>query len=423
MAGGGWRRPGTRRRWFNLYVLLGSLAIFLAVGAASFRVADRVERQANVATWLLSHFASLHLSEGDLGEGLRRVLQISRRLEVPLIVTDNQGRPLLWNGPVVGIPMPDDPEDLARRDDPETARRLARIAALVRRFDAQHEPYAITDPATGQRVMTLHYGPSPLGRRIRWLPYLELLLLAVFFLLILWALRVKWEGDEQRLFAGMAKETAHQLGTPITSIMGWLAVLRERLPAGDTVLPELEQDVARLAKVSARFSQIGSRPQRDDTDLAGVVEATVAYFRRRLPHLNAAVTLNAEGRVTHRCRFNRDLLEWVLENLIKNGIDALGGGDGAVTVALADGPGGSVQIRVRDTGRGIPPEHRNRIFEAGFTTKSRGWGMGLSLVRRIVVRYHGGRVEVERSGPGGTTFLITLPGEETTGGIPDPVGG
>ncbi len=423
--GGRWGLlPGGKRRWFTLYVLAGSLVIFLLVSAAAFRIANRVERQARVSTWLLSHFASLHLASGDVGEGLRQVLETSRRLDVPFIVTDNQGRPLLWNGPVIGIPMPDDPEVLRRvdprgRDNPP---EIERILELVRRYDAQHEPFAITDPTTGRRLMTLHYGPSSLGREIRWLPYGELLLLAVFFLLIVWALRVKWEGDEQRLFAGMAKETAHQLGTPITSIMGWLALLKDRAGPDDQVLPELEQDVARLAKVSARFSQIGSRPQLEDTDLAGVVEATVAYFRRRLPHLEATVALRVEGRPTHRCRFNRDLLEWVLENLIKNGIDALKGRAGAITVALGDGPDGSVRIRVSDTGGGIAPEHRNRIFEPGYTTKSRGWGMGLALVRRIVVQYHGGRIAVERTGPDGTTFLITLPGEETPSGLQDPVG-
>lgn len=407
--------PGTlrflrRRRVFTAYVLAGSLAILMIVGWGAYRVAGRVEQQAQLSTWLLSHIASVDLVQGQ-GGGLQEVLLRSRELDVPFIVTDNQGRPLLWNSPVVGIPMPDSLETLARVNPAGgNGGDLDRILALVKQYDARNEPFAITDPRTGQRVLTLHYGASALSRQIRWLPYAELALLAVFFLLIVWALSLQREGHEQKLFAGMAKETAHQLGTPITSIMGWLEILRDRRP--DDVVEELGRDVARLGKVSERFSQIGSRPQLADADLAATVESTVAYFRRRLPHLGGHVEITVEDRLTRGCRFNRDLLEWVLENLIKNGIDALKDGVGEIALSLDDGPDGTIQLRVRDTGCGVAPQHRNRIFEAGYTTKSRGWGMGLALVRRIVVQYHNGRIQIEETGAGGTTFLITLPGEE-----------
>jgi len=411
-----------RRHIFTAYVLVGSLIIFIAISQASFRVADRVEQQARHSTWLLSHFASLHLSQGRIAE-LGEVLTRTREIDVPFIVTDNQGRPVLWNGTMIGIPMPDEQETLANVD-PEGGNgpELDRILELVREYDARNEPFAITDPATGQRMLTLHYGASVLGRHIRWLPYLELALLAIFFLLIVWALYVKWDGDEQKLFAGMAKETAHQLGTPITSILGWIAILRDKEAADGEVVEEISRDVARLGKVSERFSKIGSRPRLDDTDLQNAVEATVAYFEKRLPHLGGRIDLACESTSGNRCRYNRDLMEWVLENLIKNGIDALPEQGGSLRVTLSDGPRESVQIRVSDTGGGIPSAHRNRIFEAGYTTKRRGWGMGLALVKRIVVQYHGGRIQVERTGPAGTTFLITLPGEGKDVAVQDPVG-
>lgn len=401
-----------RRHYFTAYVLLGSLVLFGVISQATFRVAERVEDQARLSTWLLSHFASLHLAKGET-EALSEVLERTAEIDVPFIVTDNQARPVLWNGNLIGIPMPDDPAVLAAVD-PEGVNGpdLDRILALVRDYDTRHEPFAINDPATGQRMLTLHYGASALGRRIRWLPYAGLGLLSVFFLLIVWALYVKWDGDEQKLFAGMAKETAHQLGTPISSILGWLAILRDRGSGEDEVIDELDRDVARLGKVSERFSKIGSSPQLDDTDLVPAVEATVVYFKRRLPHLGGKVNLTFESALTSRCAFNRDLMEWVLENLIKNGIDALPESGGAIRVALADGPQGAALIRVADTGGGIPSQHRNRIFEAGYTTKSRGWGMGLALVKRIIVQYHRGRIQVERTGSDGTTFLITLPGED-----------
>lgn len=412
-----------RRHVFTAYVLVGSLIIFIAISQASFRVADRVEDQARHSTWLLSHFASLHLSQGRIAE-LGEVLTRTREIDVPFIVTDNQGRPVLWNGTMIGIPMPDEQESLANID-PEGGNgpELDRILELIREYDARNEPFAIADPATGQRMLTLHYGASVLGRRIRWLPYLELALLAIFFLLIVWALYVKWDGDEQKLFAGMAKETAHQLGTPITSILGWLAILRDKEAADGEVVEEISRDVSRLGKVSERFSKIGSRPHLEDTDLQHAVAATVAYFEKRLPHLGSRVDLRCESDLGNRCRYNRDLMEWVLENLIKNGIDALPEQGGSIRVTLDDGPRDSVQIRVSDTGGGIPSAHRNRIFEAGYTTKRRGWGMGLALVKRIVVQYHGGRIQVERTGSAGTTFLITLPGEGKDFAVQDPVGG
>lgn len=401
-----------KRRFFGAFVLAGSLLIVLSVSYVSFRVAEQVEEQSQLSTWLLSHFASLHLSQRSNG-GLGDVMEKTRRLEVPFIVTDNQGRPLVWNGPVIGIPMPEQQltllgVDPAGGNSPE----IDRILELVREYDRRNEPFAIIDPETGRRFLTLHYGPSALSRRIRWLPWVEMALLGLFFAVIVWALTVKRDGEEQRLFAGMAKETAHQLGTPITSILGWLAILRDRAAGNDQVVDELDADVQRLGKVSERFSQIGSRPQLQDTDLAAACEASVEYFRRRLPHLGGTVELRFADRSTRRARFNRDLMEWVLENLIKNGVDALKDRSGRIDITLEDGEGTDLELRVADTGAGIAPGKRNRIFEPGFTTKERGWGMGLALVRRIVARYHGGRILVERTGPEGTVFLIILPGEE-----------
>jgi signal transduction histidine kinase len=237
--------------------------------------------------------------------------------------------------------------------------------------------------------------------------------MVLFFLAILWGLQVKKDNDQNMLFAGMAKETAHQMGTPLTSIMGWLALLKEQVSADDDTLPELERDVERLNKVSARFSKIGSKPKLDDQDLTAVVEETITYFRRRLPHLGGRVQLRSEGAISNTIAFNRDLMEWVLENLIKNGIDALVDGKGTVTIRLADNGDGGVILRVADTGCGVKQAYRTKIFEAGFSTKSRGWGMGLALVKRIVTQYHGGKIRVESTGSQGTVFAVTLPGKET----------
>ncbi|MFT5233164.1 MAG: signal transduction histidine kinase, partial [Candidatus Krumholzibacteriia bacterium] len=257
-----------------------------------------------------------------------------------------------------------------------------------------------------------HYGRSALSQRLRIMPYLELMVMALFFLIILWALQNKKEAQQKALFAGMAKETAHQLGTPLTSIMGWVAILSDKIGENDDVVVELNRDVDRLSMISARFSQIGSMPKLSGEHLVDVVEDTVNYFQRRLPHHGGRVQLYSEGTITQVVAFNRDLIGWVLENLIKNGIDALVDGKGTITVKVQDNPDGGILLSVADTGKGIPARDHSKVFEPGYTTKKRGWGIGLALVKRIVTQYHGGKIWVADSSSHGTTFMVALPSKD-----------
>jgi signal transduction histidine kinase len=399
---------GLRRRYlFNIYLLLGSVSIVVATTVFTYRVSKSVERQSFLTTQLLSGVAS-RLFKAENLEDVLPIIEIINENEVPFILTDNAGRPLLWNAPVVGIPVPDYKilykENMSKPSNPV----ILEILSLAAGYDQEQEPFAIVDEK-GARVGTLHYGRSALSQRLRVMPYLELMVMALFFLIILWALQSRKDAQQQALFAGMAKETAHQLGTPLTSIMGWVALLEDRVGKHDEVMVEMNRDVDRLSMISARFSQIGSLPQLEDTDLQGVVEEIAQYFRRRLPHLGGRVRLRTEGTATNPVVFNRDLLGWVLENLIKNGIDALVEGKGTITLRLADDPDGGVRLYVSDTGKGIPARHGAKIFEPGYTTKKRGWGMGLALVKRIVTQYHGGRIRVETTSQHGTTFLVNLP--------------
>ncbi len=232
---------------------------------------------------------------------------------------------------------------------------IAEILTMAARFDDEQEPFAIKGP-DGRRLGTLHWGQSALSTRIRVMPYLELSIMALFFLIIMWALQNKKQAEQTALFAGMAKETAHQLGTPLTSIMGWVALLEQKVDPGSDLMVELNRDVDRLGMISARFSQIGSLPKLEDTDLMAVVDDTIEYFRRRLPHLGGRVQLRREGYADAPVRFNRDLLGWVLENLIKNGIDALADGKGTITVKVEDrGAEGVALLVSRTRGAASPP--------------------------------------------------------------------
>jgi len=403
----GWLR---KRYLFNIYLLLGSISIVVATTIFTIRISKSVERQSYLTTELLSNLASrLMLAENV--EEVGPVIAIINEIEVPFIITDNSGRPFLWNSPVIGIPVPS--FDLLMNVNPNspTNPAVAEILSMAAAFDQDQEPFAIISPE-GQRLGTLHYGRSALSVRIRYMPYLELMIMALFFLIILWALQGKKDAEQKALFAGMAKETAHQLGTPLTSIMGWVALLEDKVGKNDDTMIELNRDVDRLSRVSARFSQIGSQPQLEDTDFTGLVDEGVEYYRRRLPQLGGRVELRRQGVVSHRVRFNRDLMGWVIENLIRNGIDALVDAKGTITVQIADTEEGGARMLVTDTGRGIPPRVGNKIFEPGFTTKKRGWGMGLALVKRIVTQYHRGRINIAQTSRHGTTIQVVLPPAE-----------
>jgi len=396
-----------RQDLFNIYLLLGGVSIVVATTVFTIRMSQSVEKQSFLATQLISGVASLLLENKPLEE-VRPVVSMINSIEVPLILTDNEGRPVMWNEPVIGIPLPEYQvlfrENMSKPSNPI----ILEILSLAAAYDQDQQPFAIFNQE-GNRVGTLHYGRSALSKRLRIMPYMELAVMALFFLVILWSLQSKKDAQQKALFAGMAKETAHQLGTPLTSIMGWLALLEERLDPNDEVIVELNRDVDHLSMISARFSQIGSLPKLEDTDLTAVVDETVLYFQNRLPHLGGRVQLRREGDATNPVIFNRDLLGWVLENLIKNGIDALSEGKGTITIMLEDLPAGGVALRVADTGKGIPAREGNKIFEPGFTTKKRGWGLGLALVKRITTQYHNGKIRIESTSPQGTTFLVTIP--------------
>jgi signal transduction histidine kinase len=204
----------------------------------------------------------------------------------------------------------------------------------------------------------------------------------------------------------MAKETAHQLGTPISSLQGWVEMLRES-GGQENITRELAKDVERLKLVSDRFSKIGSTPQVEPTDIITQVENMVDYIRRRAPG-RIHFDIHAPGPKPLLVPLSPTLFDWVIENLLKNALDAMdGAGNISIDIKLADN---TIITDVKDSGKGIPPAHLARLFEPGFTTKKRGWGLGLSLSRRIIEQYHGGQLFVKQSEPGkGTTFRIVLP--------------
>jgi len=292
----------------------------------------------------------------------------------------------------------------------------ARLLAHARAFDRVNPPirFEYLDGA----VQFVHYGESRMSRMIRFFPYIQLLFVSLFVLVGYLSFSYVRRSEQSLLWVGMAKEAAHQLGTPLSSMIGWIELLRLQREGDEQVegvADELEQDVARLRRVADRFEKIGTAPVLVPRELAPVVGRVADYMRRRIPQQGRTVGLEVFVPAGLWVWLNAELFEWVIENLLKNALDAIEG-DGHISVH-ARPAGASVRIEVRDTGKGIDRRVQRMIFRPGFSTKKRGWGLGLSLARRIVQEYHGGRLELVESRPGaGTTFAITLRAAEETGG-------
>ncbi len=256
----------------------------------------------------------------------------------------------------------------------------------------------------------VHYGESRLVAELRWLPYMEFALAGAFILLAYVGFSYIKRNEQSNIWVGMSKETAHQLGTPLSSLMGWLEQMQDRAAGNPEIIEtvkEMRQDVERLTKVAARFSKIGSTPSLKEEDLSEVIRGVIRYIEKRIPK-SRSVELVIETPGEFKARINRELFEWVIENLMKNALDAMEGPTGKIAFVLYS-RGRVTSVEVTDTGKGIDPKLHKEIFRPGYSTKKRGWGLGLSLSRRIIENYHRGKLFVKQSVPGdGTTFKIRL---------------
>jgi signal transduction histidine kinase len=309
----------------------------------------------------------------------------SRESGVPVIVTDAQGAPT------------------AQANLPFTATLSSKETRdYILELDRQNAP--IIAPGVGN----VHYGNTPLVRGLILIPLLQSILIGMVLVAGAYALRTRGRADREQIWAGMARESAHQLGTPLSSISGWIELLRESEPEAMTAaaLDHMENDLERLKRVAHRFERIGRPPREEEVDLGDLVDRVAAYFRARVPTLAQRVTVSSSHQGELRVEGDAVLLEWALESLTKNAIDALAGRDGKVEISAEALPEGRVRVRVSDDGPGVPREIRHQIFDPGFSTKEKGWGIGLSLARRIVRDSHGGELNLVPSERGATFDMV-----------------
>lgn len=309
------------------------------------------------------------------------------RQGVPIVVTDRSGRPTA-----------------AANTPYDSALGSPKLRAYIRRLDGENPPVA--DSVVGE----IHFGDTPLVHGLRVIPALQAATAFMLLLFGVYVIRTRSHAARERIWAGMARESAHQLGTPLSSLAGWVELLEEH--AGDdvthTALRHMGADLERLDRVAHRFERIGREPRREAVDVRALVDRIAGYFRARVPTLANSIRIDVRHEGTPRfVQGDPVLLEWALEVLTKNAVDALSGRGGHIELSTRPAGAGAVRIRVHDDGPGVPRELRARIFEPGFSTKQRGWGIGLALAKRIVEENHGGQLLLA-SADGGATFDVIL---------------
>ena len=290
-------------------------------------------------------------------------------------------------------------------DSAQVASSATYLNEQLIKFKQLHPAVSWSDPTDATKINRYYYGESALLKQVRYFPIVQLCIVALFIALTVVSLQTSYRSSQNQIWAGMAKETAHQLGTPVSSLQGWVEMLRD-IPAAERVVADLEKDVDRLQLITDRFGKIGSTPKLERTELVGQVSNMVDYMKKRAGGKIVFSVENRSGAPVY-AMISPPLFDWVIENLLKNALDAMNG-DGAITVVLSASEK-EIFIDVTDTGKGIPKQQWSTVFTPGFTTKKRGWGLGLSLSRRIIVEYHRGTLLVKQSEPGkGTTFTISL---------------
>jgi hypothetical protein len=401
------------RREFHLWhfaaviAALGAIAVLLVLAATQLIVQELVERERQTVRFyaqMLHLFADVSISTDPLVFVL--LDHIVPTIPFPVVITDPQDEPL--------FPYAQNTLNVRLDTTWSLERQRRYLRELVAQMRREFPPLRVTD-RDGVELARIYYTTSDLVRWIRWLPYLQAVLVVVLLLVAGWAVRLLRRSHEQRLWIAMAKEAAHQLGTPLSAVLAWLEILRQQCsaPQQRETLQELAHDVERLQMVAVRFGQIGTPPVLRVQPLAPLVQEVVAYLQRRVPQqkrIEFVLELDPELAAA----VNAELFGWALENLLKNAVEAIEQPPGRILVRLYRAREQAV-LEVHDNGRGIPPALRRRIFEPGFTTKRRGWGIGLTLARRIVEEYHNGRLLLRESHPGvGSIFAIELPAATKT---------
>lgn len=381
-----------RIRQVKIFFIVAAVIIAVtSLVVSHFLVRDLEEEERNrMEMWAE---AMRSLNNADENTDLHLVLKvINENNTIPVVVLDQNGR-----------------AQLSRNIDVSTAEKddsIQYVNSLGNHLLAQGRNIKIILNDSNGSYIQVCYGESLMIKRLTFYPYIQLGVVLIFVVVGIFALLTSKRAEQNKVWVGLSKETAHQLGTPISSLMAWVEILKENYP-DDMLVPEMDKDVKRLLLIAERFSKIGSLPELKPTNLSEVVNHVFEYMDTRTPKsIELVKSLPDKGIIALA---NGALFEWVLENLTKNAVDAIGNSEGRIVLRMEQVPNGIVAIEVADSGKGIKKKDLRNVFRPGFTTKKRGWGLGLSLAKRIVEEYHHGRIFVKSSEEGkGTVFRIEL---------------
>lgn len=376
------------------YVLV-LVAVLIAIGSlliSNYLISDLEQEERNrMGVWAE---AMRSLNAADENTDMNLVLKvINGNRTIPVILTDKKGVALSARN--IGKRFSSDEDSVLY------------LSSLAKEFRSHGRVIRIDLPQEFDQGGYIHicYDESLMLKRLAIYPYIQLGVVVLFVLIAIFALFSAMRAEQNKVWVGLSKETAHQLGTPISSLIAWHEVLKENYP-DDVLLPEMEKDIKRLERIAERFSKIGSIPAPKPENVLEVLSRVVAYMDKRTSNKVQMRTVFPDGEVI--ANLIPSLFEWVAENLCKNAVDAMGGAGRIEVVVEEDAQ--YVYVEVKDSGKGIPKSNFRSVFKPGFTTKERGWGLGLSLAKRIVEEYHHGKIYVKDSVIGvGTTFRIELP--------------
>ncbi|PJA28459.1 MAG: two-component sensor histidine kinase [candidate division Zixibacteria bacterium CG_4_9_14_3_um_filter_46_8] len=397
---------------FKLFVVAGMVAVVLLFVIYTQSIISKLQGDAVRISGVYAKLWQLAASDATSGPEINVIFEeVIQKSNFPIIITDPNNIPQFWKE-----------VDVAADDTTLQGRNM--LTAILRKMDKGAEPIPIFYGEENKRIIHyLHYGDPPVVQQLQWMPFIEGIVVAVFIAIAIIVFRNIKRSEQRSIWVGMAKETAHQLGTPLSSLLGWLELIRMKglhasAPNGDIsslnlseITERMTNDVKRLERIANRFGQIGSMPELKPSDINQVIKEVIDYYSVRIPNHGKGVELRGEyGRVAS-VNVNIELISWVIENLIKNSLESINPKNGLIMIRTKPcEEDHCIKIIVTDNGRGIPARQQKRIFFPGFTTKKRGWGLGLTLARRIVEEYHRGKIKLVESIPyKRTAFEITLP--------------
>lgn len=384
-----------RIRQVKIILVVAAIAIAVVSLVASNILTKDLARQERTKMEVWAE-AMRALSQADENTDLALVLKVlNDNNTIPVVVLDNDENVTDFRNVVINAKNYKD--------------SLSYVSAMAKRLKNNKQNIRIQLSDASNEYIDVCYDDSLMLKRLALYPYVQLGVVMLFVVVAIFALLTSKRAEQNKVWVGLSKETAHQLGTPISSLMAWTTILKETYP-DDDLLPEMDKDVKRLQLIADRFSKIGSLPEAVPVSLSEVLDHVIDYMDRRTSKtIQLKKVFPADDIII---RLNASLFEWVIENLCKNAVDAMGSESGTITLRV-ETVGERVIVEVSDTGKGIKKKDMRNVFRPGFTTKSRGWGLGLSLAKRIVEEYHNGRIFVKSSELGkGTTFRIELKSNE-----------